>query len=264
LLDQGLVARSEYDELLAQARRVQANAAAAREDLTAALVRGRGANRKLADLELRSSRARVQQLHNEESGGIIRAPASGVMVRPAPGPSGMSEIHAGQKVTRGQLIGSLARPEALVVELELDQADARRVQVGQPALVTVEGAGDRDLQGRVISVAGEATPPTNGASSSTVLARVQIDPQSQGLTGVRVGAIANVSIVVRNAPQAIVIPPEAVTGAPPNGKVLVHIAKSHRMEARAVILGQSGAQGVEVLSGLAPGDTVVWSSRSGS
>lgn len=262
LLDRGLVARSEYDSLVQQQRSQQMALTAADQDLAAALQRGRGVNREVTALELQAARARLAELDAQVAAAAVRAPADGVIVRP---PSEKSDsggpIHAGMAMTQGQLIGEVARAGALSVAFRLGEADADRVSPGQPVSVTGPGFGGQVLAGRVVSVGGQALPAGAGAGGMAAFAAVaRLDPLSPAQArAIRIGMTANVTITVYSRPDALVAPAAAIQGAAPAATVLVQSPGAARPHAVAVRLGQAAPDGVEVLSGLRPGDVVVWS-----
>jgi multidrug efflux pump subunit AcrA (membrane-fusion protein) len=258
LLDRGLVARNEYEAQAQQLRSQEMMAQAASEDLSAALRRGSGAAREAARLELEAAKARAHELDTELSQAVVKASSAGVITRPPAAKPGDDDTHVGQRLSRGQLIGSIARANALAVSFSLDEDDAQRVKVGDRASVSGGGLGAMELEGVVSSVAGEAHPSDNGGGTSTVLARVRLDPPPAGSPVIRVGASANVSIIVRDNPAAIVVPPQALNGSPPLAQVLVRDPKTGAERPRTVRLGYSAPDGVEVLSGLKPGEIVVW------
>lgn len=261
LLDRGLVPRSEYEALVQQLRSQEVSAATARDELTAALRRGQGPNREMAELELRSATARLADLESQRAKATSVAPASGVFVRPASVAGAEGDgIHVGQRLTRGQLIGSIAQGDSLTIEAPLNEADANRVRVGQRAEVSGGGFGVTKLSGRIVSVAGEARPSPAGNGSSVVMARVRLDhlPTDQQRLA-RIGMTANVSIVVYEASAALVVPPQALLGSEPDIRVMAIPSKGGTAHAVNVLLGQATPDGVEIKSGLKAGDRVVWS-----
>ncbi|HEY2177092.1 MAG TPA: HlyD family efflux transporter periplasmic adaptor subunit [Caulobacteraceae bacterium] len=259
LLDRGLVARDEYDSLVSQQKSQEAALAGARQDLAVTLARGRGTGRTVAALALRDARAQLAELEGEVAGATIRAPADGVIVRPpADKETASGQIHVGQALTKGQLIGSIARSGGLAVSFQLSETDADAVRPGQAVSVTGPGFGGAAITGRVTSVAGEASPSSGtGGPLATFAALARLDPLSpdQART-VRIGMTANVTVATYSAASALVVPPAAVHGAAPEATVTV---SDHglRREAR-VRLGHVSPDGVEILSGLKAGDTVVW------
>lgn len=258
LLDRGLVPRNEYDAALRQRQVQEAGLAMARQDLVQALARGGAAPRRTAGLDLQNARDRLAELAGQSASAAVRAPIGGVIVRP-PADKADAAVHAGQQMTRGQLIGAVASPDALMVTFQLGETDANRVRPGQPVTVTGTGFPGMVLKGRVTAVAGEATPPSAGSPISTVAALARLEPLSpQQADAVRIGMTAAVSIQVYANPSAVIAPPAAIQGAAPNATVSVREPAGGRVRTTAVRIGQVAPDGVEILSGLKPGDVVVW------
>lgn len=262
LLDRGLVARGEYESLVQQQRTQAMAAVSTREDLAAALKRGEGANRRIALMDLETAKARLADLDVQAAGAVVRAPVGGIIVRPPVDKVlGGEDLHAGLRVTRGQLLGSIAPAGGLAVAVRLDEADAVRVREGQAVTVTGPGFAGAAARGRIVSVAGEASAPDAGAGGPTFAAIARIERLTPAQTrAIRIGMSADLTITTYDVAKALVVPPEAVRGAAPTATVLVEDFRSGRTRPIAVTLGEVAADGVEILSGLAPGDVVVWSS----
>jgi len=260
LLDRGLVPRGEYDDLVRQRQARDIAVATAQQDLALAMRRGEGPNRRVAALELQNARSQLATLDGQVAGAVVRAPARGVMVRPpADKLDTVTAIHPGLQMTKGQLIGAVAAADALVVTFKLSEIDANRVRPGQAVTVTGPGFAGVVLKGRVSSVAGEAMPPSSGSPASTVAAVARLEGlTAEQAAAVRIGMTANVVIDVYRNPSAIVAPPGAIQGSVPNATVMVKNRKTGATNVRPVRLGQVAPDGVEVLSGLKPGEVVVW------
>jgi len=259
LLDRGLVARSEYDGIVQQQRTQQMSAAAADEDLRAAFRRGEGANRRVAALELENARARLARLDAASDAAVVRAPDSGIIVRPPSEKTELAEsgIHVGGRLSKGQLIGSIARAGGLAVAFRLDEADVNRIRIGQPVSVTGPGFGGVALNGKIFSIAGEAGTAVGGVKASFA-ATVRLDPLTpEQAQQVRIGMSASIAVITYTNPHALVVPPQAVQGAAPAVTVTVR-DRSGRKRAAAVQIGQVAPDGVEILSGLKAGETVIW------
>lgn len=262
LLDRGLVPRSEYDGLLLQQRTQRMAAAAAREELGAVLRRGQGVNRRVAVLDLSSARTRLDQLDHQFEAAVVRAPDAGVIVRPPADKSDASAgaIRVGSRLGRGQLIGSIARAGGLGVTFQLDEADVNQLRPGQAVTVTGPGFGGIVLSGRIHSVAGEATENSAAGGAKAGFAAVaRLDPlTAEQAALVRIGMTAMVSVITYNNPSAFVVPPEAIQGNAPATTVAVRDRRDGATRQVPVRVGRIAPEGVEVLSGLRPGDTVLW------
>lgn len=188
----------------------------------------------------------------------IVAPAAGVLVRAPADGGAQGERHVRQRLSEGDLIGLVARSDAFVVEVMLNEADADLVRSGQTATITVGGTGAMPRSGVVIGVAGEAVPQASGMGAPVVTARIRIVGTAGEIQALRVGSTANVTIKIYEAPQAIVVPPQAILGAAPIGQVRVVDPTSGEIRPRVVEIGYVGVEGVEIKSGLKAGETIVW------
>ncbi len=265
LLDRGLVAREEYEGLTQQQHGQETALAGARQDAAEVLKRGGGANRRVVEIGLMTARARLADLDAQRAGAIVRAPVAGVIVRPtgekleAAGPS----LHAGLQLTKGQLIGAIAKPGALGVAFQLSEADANRVRPGQRVEVTGPGFGGFDLHGSMASVAREATPSSASASTVSFAASARLDDLTAAQAAlIRIGMTANVAIDLYRNGAAVVAPPAAIQGEAPDTFVTVKDRRTGQLRRANVRIGQVAPDGVEVLSGLKAGDVVVWSAKS--
>ncbi len=262
LLDRGLVARNESDSLAQQLRNQQMALAAADQDLATALERGKGANRLVATLELENARARLAELDAQLAGAVVRSPATGVIVNP---PADRADtpvtLHPGLRLTKGQLIGAIARSGGLAVSFRLGETDANRIRPGQEVSVTGPGFGAFTAHGRVTSVGAEALPlAAAGGPMASFAAIARLDPLTPAQAqAIRIGMTANLAIAVYTNPAALVAPPAAIQGAAPAATLSVKDSKGG-VRAVPIQLGQSAPDGIEVLSGLKPGDVVVWTS----
>lgn len=264
LLDRGLVARSEYDGLVQQRRSQELALAAARQDLAAVLARGQGSNRREAALALQNARLQLARLDGQLAGAVVWAPAGGVIVRPAGKAEGFEAIHAGQALTRGQLIGSIARSGGLAVAFQLSETDANRVRPGMGVTVTGPGFGDVVATGHVSAVAGEAAPATAaGGPLASFPAVARLDGLApRQIAVMRIGMTANIVVDLYRNPAALVAPPEAIQGTAPGAWVRVRNPHGEGSHVVPVKLGQGAPDGIEILSGLKAGDVVVWRAPS--
>ncbi|WP_448662609.1 efflux RND transporter periplasmic adaptor subunit [Sphingomonas sp. CJ20] len=258
LFDKGLIARNEYAGAEQQLTAQRMATAAARDELADTLSRGDAVAVRAAQLELNVAQARLRHAEEEMRAAILRAPVSGVMVRPATVGTlaGAAPIYAGGRVSRGQLIGLIARDGGLSASFEIDEADVNALAVGQAVTVTGPGFPGLALSGRVASIAAD-TAEAGTAGKTRFVATATLDAPPAGQAGrVRVGMTAAVAVVTGQKPRAIVLPPLAVEGSAPATTVRVRVGTA--TEQRAVQVGQATPAGIEIISGLTPGETVVW------
>ena len=262
LLDKGLIARNEHEGIEQQLVAQRMTAAAASDELADTLARGSPAAARIAGLELDNAQAALRRSEAEIGQAVIRAPASGVLVAPPTLGAKLVEgpLHPGTRVTRGQLIGTVARDGGLSVTFEVDEADVNTLAVGQPVIVTGAGFAGLALNGKVAAIAAP-TEATTGPTRFLASARLDPLPVDQAAR-VRIGMSAAVAVITYQAPAAIVVPPEALTGAAPLARVKVR--SGGRVIERQVAVGRVTPAGVEIRSGLRPGETVVWADPAAS
>lgn len=266
LFDRGLVARDELDSLMQQQRSQENALAAAKQDVAETVKRGTGPNRRVADIDLSTARARLDDLQAQMDGASLRAPVTGVIVRPQGEKTETvaQGVHAGMSLTRGQLIAAIARPGGLSVTFQLSEADANRVHPGQQVQVTGPGFEGMNLSGVIATVAREATPAT-GDTAVSFAASARLDPLTPAQAAIiRIGMTASVTIDLYRNPLALTAPPAAIQGTAPVTFVLVKTPGTQQPRRVAVRIGQTSPDGVEILSGLKAGDVVVWTPGSSS
>lgn len=259
LLDRGLIPRNEYDGLLQQQVTQRLALTGARQDLEAVLARGRGPNRQAVMTDLQGAEARLRDLEGLLGSTVVRAPAAGVILKPpASKENAAASLHAGARLSRGQVVALIGESGGLAVEAMADEIDANRIREGQPVMVTGPAFGDHMLTGRVERIAAQAFSEDGGADKAPRFpARIVVDAVPEATRRhIRFGMSANVAITLYQNPSAIVVPAEAVKGAMPQSFVTVREASGRRRDV-AVRLGEASVEGVQILSGLKPGDAVV-------
>lgn len=258
LYDRGLISRSEYEGQQGQLRQKQQALAVAEEDLQRSRRTAQGPEAQIARLQADMAgktlgRANLAALTE------IRADRAGVIVRPQTrGQAGEdSGVHAGARLSNGQVFAVVAALDGLDVTFKLDEANLSFVENGMAAQVTGAGFAGHTLQGHLQTVAGEAMAASSGGKAEFE-ARVRLDPLDETVQRlIRVGMTAQVSVTLYDNPAALTLPVEAVRGAGNQASVTVLAEGGQRMD-RTIRLGQIGPDRVEVLSGVRAGDTVVW------
>jgi multidrug resistance efflux pump len=259
LLDRGLVPRNEYDGLQQQEATQRLALTGAQQDLEAALARGRGPNRQAVMTDLEGAQARLRDLEQLLGSTIVRAKIGGVILKPpASKENAAVSMHAGARLNRGQAIALIGEADGLAVEAMADEIDANRISEGQAVMVTGPAFGENVLTGRVERVAAQASTDDSSSSKAPRFpVRVRLDPVPEAARQrIRFGMSANVAITLYQNPSAIVVPPGAVKGMAPQSVVTIEDASGRRREVR-VKLGEASVEGVEILSGLKPGDKVI-------
>jgi multidrug efflux pump subunit AcrA (membrane-fusion protein) len=154
-------------------------------------------------------------------------------------------LKAGDKLTAGQTVMRVVYPGRLKMDVTLSEAQAFWVEPGMRARVTPAAFPQLSYDGTCGTVVGgnRASPPGFG-----FMAPVTLPPTDLRLVP---GMKASVKIEAGKVEDVLLIPVAAVSG----GKVM--IKKDGKSEDRAVVLGKSDGEKVEVKDGLAEGDEIL-------
>lgn len=182
----------------------------------------------------------------EETGRLLRARTLWV---PPGGQVTAVDVRPGDSVSPGTPLASVAVPDRLVVNAEIDQADVARVEQGAPAAVTLDAL-DAQLNGTVERVA--LMPGEEGTYTATV----QLDDPPDAL---RAGMEGTARIVAERREDVVVVPSGAVSGS--DDAATVRVLAGDEPEVRDVELGLVTTDGAEIVSGVASGDAVVVGER---
>jgi HlyD family secretion protein len=184
----------------------------------------------------------------------IRAPFAGIIQSvTAQTNDALRPLQAGDVITAGQAIFTIAGGHGYIVRAQVDEQDIINVRLGMPALVTGQDFPGKTIHGHISTIAPIATKSTDASSTAKqVLTTVQLDENPPFL---RDGMSADVDILTTNIPRSIVIPNDSITKE--NGKSYVYVVQDGTARKRAIVTGKAGDTQTLVTSGLAAGDTIV-------
>ncbi len=255
LLDQGIIPASQHEDAERQRRDRQLDLEEAVRELETVKARGGGEAMRVAQLEADTARDRLRENAEKLALARIVAPTGGVVMS-ARG-SGDSPLARGSKAGQGELLLRVANLERLSVITEVNEVDVRKIEAGQRAWITGPGFPDLEVGGVVARVSSRA----DGGRSPTPRFRVEVvlDSLEPGARErLRVGMSSYVTIVVYDRPAVLLVPIEAVEQAGSEAWVdVVGGTDGGAVERRAVELGLTTLDSVEVVQGLSPGDRVV-------
>jgi HlyD family secretion protein len=200
------------------------------------------AARRQTDARLRGTELEVTTLAKEAAEArrqlelaTARADAAGVVT--------WVVAQEGAAVHRGDVLARIARLDSFRVEATASDVHARRITVGAPVRVPLDG---RVLTGSVASV-------YPAIEQGTV--RFAVDLAAPSDPALRQNLRLDVHVVDRVKDGVLRLPRGIATGT---GRVQqVFVVRGNRAQRTRVQLGEVGADAVEVLEGLAAGDEVV-------
>jgi membrane fusion protein (multidrug efflux system) len=190
-----------------------------------------------ANLKVQEARLKLAEAKLAKSD--IRAPFNGVM--------GLRNLSPGDFVKDGADLAIIEDLSTMKVDVRLPERYFGRVKPGMPILLTLDSMPGKTFKAKLTAI--DAQIDANGRS---LLARGQLANPDGAL---RTGMFARARLVLRENPEALVIPEEALI--PQGAEVFVYRVDAGKAQRIAVKPGLRTDGKVEILSGLSEGDQVV-------
>ncbi len=169
----------------------------------------------------------------------LRAPMSGVVTK--------KDIVMGHRLNEGDMPYEITDLSAVWVLADAYESDLARLRLGMKATLTLQAFPDRTFQGRVIFVDPLLDPKTR-----TAKVRLAFPNPTGALRPEMFGEVT----LQGPSREALRIPVDAVVDSGTRKVVFLALGDG-KFQPREVRLGAAGAEFVEVISGLSPGDRVV-------
>jgi Cu(I)/Ag(I) efflux system membrane fusion protein len=200
----------------------------------------RSARRKLELWDVPEEEIRRLERTGEPTRTVaFRSPATGVITK--------KDVVPGMRVNAGEMPFEIVDLSRVWVLADAYETDLRRVQVGQPATLTLRAVPNRTFQGRVAFVDPLLDPATRTAKVRVEFANPtgELKPEMYG------------EVVIRGTPrEVLLVPADAVVHSGTFDVVFVALGGG-KFVPREVQVGERGAEKVEVVSGVEAGDGVV-------
>ncbi len=249
-------ARAQLASDLADQRAADSKFAAAGTDF-AASVKGAGADVAVGKNDLQaaraqagvlggqaaSARARLDTARIAYANGTLRAPNDGVVLSIAK--------HAGESVDPTQPVMDVGPALGRGVTLNVPADVARRIGVGDPAILHVAQARERQTHGRVTAVV-PAVDPTTQLATVTV----------SGAPPDAVAGDAVTATIAVGRTSGVIVPIGAIVQDPQTGKTVVFVRDARRKAGesgftlREVAVRATDATTAAIASGLIPGERI--------
>ncbi|HSH70722.1 MAG TPA: efflux RND transporter periplasmic adaptor subunit [Deferrisomatales bacterium] len=205
---------------------------------------------RVAEAQVQGDRVALDVARQRLANTRVEAPMDGVVTA--------RDVQVGQIISSpisnvggGTTVLTLSDLTRMFVLAAVDEADIGRVQVGQPARVTVDAFPGKRFGGSVVRIA-----PRGVNVSNVVTFEVKIEVTSAEKTLLRPEMTANIEIVAARREDALLIPADAVVRKRGKSQVTVRMADGTK-EDRVVETGIGDGQQVEITAGLVEGETVL-------
>ena len=240
LFKEGALPRRQVDEQ--QVNYAQANSAflAAQEHLRALQSVSREEQVKTDRAQVDAARSHMASLQAQVQYSEVHSPMNGVVAdRP---------LYAGDMASTGIPLFVIMDISSVVARVNVPQADANAVRVGQPSEVTVVGV-DQPVQGKVIVVS-----PATDPNTTTVQVWIRCDNPGEKL---KPGASVHAKVIVETVKTTPVVPVAAILPGEEGGTAVLVISSDMVAHRRLVRLGIRDGDKQQIESGVNPGEDVV-------
>lgn len=188
--------------------------------------------------ELNVAKADIELIKAQISKTEIRAPFNGVI--------GLKYVSEGSYITPTSRIASLQNMDAIKLDFSIPEKYSGAVRVGDDIEYRVEGS-DKLYKGKVFAVEPKIELATRTLQLRAI--STQIDQR------VLPGAFANITLILRDIPGALMIPTEALLPELKGQRVFVY--KSGTAVSQKVETGIRTEVDVQITDGIAPNDTII-------
>jgi RND family efflux transporter MFP subunit len=165
----------------------------------------------------------------------------------------VSPVSAGGGFTRTGIC-TIVDMGSLEIEVDVNESYINRVEPEQPVMAVLDAYPDWQIPGKVIT-----TVPTADRQKATVLVRIgfnQLDPRLLPDMGVKVTFLRGDDDSAAAAAQAVTLVPTSAVRED-NGTRYAFVVRQDTVERRAIQIGGTDGDRLEVIAGLQGGDRVI-------
>ena len=240
LLDQGAIAHKLVDDAQVAYAQAKSQLEAAKEHLRTLESVGGEEQVKGAKALQDAARGHMQAAEAQAGYAAIHSPINGVVAdRP---------LYAGEMASAGTPLMTVMDISRIVARVNVPQAQATAVRIGQPATITETDNGEK-LEGKV-TVVSPATDP----NSTTVQVWITAgNPGERFKPGAAVHAAIEIGII-RNA---LVVPASAILPGEEGGTAVLTVSSDSTAHLRPVEVGVRYGDKAQILNGVQAGEEVV-------
>lgn len=189
--------------------------------------------------EVRGAQARLNADRAKLADTVIRAPFAGRL--------GLRRVSLGALVQPGDTIVTLDDLNPIKLDFDVPEAAIARLAVGQSILARSAAWPGQPFEGIIRTIDSRVNPTTRAISIRAEIANdaLRLKP----------GMFMTVNLIMDERPDAVLVPESAIMVVGDNH--FAYVAENGRAERRSLRLGLRAGGQVEVLEGIAAGETVI-------
>jgi HlyD family secretion protein len=191
----------------------------------------------------------VEEIGITETNMKVTAPVSGMIIHKNVEEGEM--VVSSESYSGGTVLITIADLSQMIILTDINEVDIGKISLGREAKITIDAFPDKKFGGEIIHISPMAAIGNNNIRTFEV--KVSIE---DNLKEIRPGMSANVTIIGKTRKEVVTIPIQAIF-QDENGNDVVYIVKSDTLISSAIVkTGINDLQKVEILEGVAEGDTI--------
>jgi len=191
----------------------------------------------------------VEEIGITETNMKVTAPVSGMIIHKNVEEGEM--VVSSESYSGGTVLITIADLSQMIILTDINEVDIGKISLGREAKITIDAFPDKKFGGEIIHISPMAAIGNNNIRTFQV--KVSIE---DNLKEIRPGMSANVTIIGKTRKEVVTIPIQAIF-QDENGNDVVYIVKSDTLISSAIVkTGINDLQKVEILEGVAEGDTI--------
>jgi len=191
----------------------------------------------------------IKEIETEGNISKMRASASGTIIR-KPVEEGEIVVAGSGAYSAGTVVVTLADLERMVVSSSINEVDISKILKGQKVSIKLDAFPYEEFHGSINSIAAMAISSNN---VKVFPIKVEIEDVS---AKIRPGMTANITIIGEDRQDIIVVPIRSIF-SDENGLDIVYKVQSDTISASQIVkTGINNFQQVEIIEGIAEGDTI--------
>lgn len=176
----------------------------------------------------------------------IWSPINGVVV-------GVDQPNPGINITPATASFFIIDPNSIFFKSEIDEEDVGRIYVGQKTQIIIDTFPDKTFESEISYI---SFSPVVGQASTVYEVRFKLDIDNQDLK-YRLGMNGDASILISQAPKALVLPLEAVN-QDSEGKYYVYVLNSQdQVEIKNITTGIETDDYIQIISGISENEKII-------
>ena len=259
LFERGIIARMEVDMLMQQVHAQQQDLLSLQDELQNIKARAQGEERKIAEMELTNAQARYHAVTAQSEHQVLKAPFSGVVVRPTLSEGSKTAIiQAGVQVSQGAPLLTIVGLDRIQVLTQVEETDLHQLREGMPVKIMGNGFAGQTLTGHIATIAIQGNAADSPGTAAYYDVVIAVDPlKNEAAQQIRLGMSARLAIILYRNEHGIVVPPQALVTDNDGSTYVTYRATIDAVPLKIpVVPGQAITQGIEV-QGLQAGYVLV-------